>query len=117
MKLEDAYSVIESIYGFSDETSSAGEAWGVVQEEITRLSAENTRLRTALHDAINRPMGVVPDSAEEFYGAPKKYTEHVVCTAGDNIPAEIEYRDEEGKVVGFWAYGCWHPDYPYRGEE
>ncbi len=27
------------------------------------------RLLTALHDAINRPMGVVPDSAVEFYDA------------------------------------------------
>ena len=28
-----------------------------------------SRLMTALHDAINRPMGVVPDSAVEFYDA------------------------------------------------
>jgi len=28
---------------------------------------EADRLRIALHDAINRPMGVVPDSAVEFY--------------------------------------------------
>jgi hypothetical protein len=28
---------------------------------------EIVRLRTALHDAIARPMGVVPDSALEFY--------------------------------------------------
>ncbi len=27
------------------------------------------RLLTALHDAISRPMGVVPDSAMEFYDA------------------------------------------------
>jgi hypothetical protein len=27
------------------------------------------RLLTALHDAIRRPMGVVPDSAVEFYDA------------------------------------------------
>ena len=48
------------------------------QEQIDFLNAEhadsqrawreeNQRLRTALHDAINRPMGVVPDSAVEFY--------------------------------------------------
>ena len=46
----------------------------------------------------------------------KGYTERVVCTAGDNVPAEIEYRDEEGNVVGYWAYGSWDPAYPYQGE-
>lgn len=30
------------------------------------LRRENIKLRIALHDAINRPMGVVPESAEEF---------------------------------------------------
>ena len=45
MKLKDACSVIESIYGFDDETSSAGEAWGAVREEVKRLEAENERLR------------------------------------------------------------------------
>jgi hypothetical protein len=29
--------------------------------------AENARLRDGLHDAINRPKGVVPASADEFY--------------------------------------------------
>jgi len=28
---------------------------------------ENYRLRAALHDAINSPKGVVPESADEFY--------------------------------------------------
>ncbi len=31
------------------------------------LLAEIVALQVALHDAINRPMGVVPDSALEFY--------------------------------------------------
>ena len=31
------------------------------------LQAENQRLITALHDCIRRPMGVVPDSADEWY--------------------------------------------------
>lgn len=34
---------------------------------IQESERENARLRIALHDAINRPMGVVPDSAVEFY--------------------------------------------------
>ena len=42
-------------------------------------------------------------------------TEHVTGTAGDHVAAEIEYRGRGGKVVGFWAYGCWHPKYPYQG--
>ena len=32
-----------------------------------RAEAECVRLRVALHDAIRRPMGVVPASADEFY--------------------------------------------------
>jgi len=42
-------------------------------------------------------------------------TEHVMATAGDNVPAEIEYRDKKGRAIGFWAYGYSHPDLPYQG--
>lgn len=42
-------------------------------------------------------------------------TENVVGTAGDNVAAEIEYVDKKGRLIGFWAYGYWHPDYPYQG--
>ena len=45
MELEDACNVIGSIYGFSDETSSAGEAWCVVRRAIDRLHVENSQLR------------------------------------------------------------------------
>lgn len=45
-----------------------------------------------------------------------KLTEHIVGTAGDQVAAEIEYRNPQGKVVGFWAYGHWHPLYPYKGQ-
>ena len=34
---------------------------------FVRLARENTALLTALHDAIRRPIGVVPESAEPFY--------------------------------------------------
>lgn len=44
-----------------------------------------------------------------------KITEQITATAGDGIPAEIYYRGRFGIVVGFWAYGYWHPDYPYKG--
>lgn len=49
--------------------------------------AENARLRTALHDAINRPKGVVPDSALELYDA----TVCPDCSAGVTW-----YHDAEG---------------------
>jgi len=40
---------------------------------IKELEKENFKLRNALHDAINRPKGVVPDSACEFYEPEKFY--------------------------------------------
>ncbi len=43
-------------------------------------------------------------------------TEKVKATAGDNVTAEIEYRDKEGNIVGYWAYGSWNPNLPYQGE-
>jgi len=36
---------------------------------IRDLIAERDALLTALHDVINRPKGVVPESAEPFYDA------------------------------------------------
>ena len=36
-------------------------------DEVEELAAENHRLRIALHEAINRPKGIVPHEAEEFY--------------------------------------------------
>ena len=32
-----------------------------------------------------------------------------------NVPAEIEYYGRRGKIIGFWAYGYFHPSYPYQG--
>lgn len=31
------------------------------------------------------------------------------------VPSEIEYRGRGGKVVGYWAYGCFDPQLPYQG--
>lgn len=42
-------------------------------------------------------------------------TKHIMATAGDGVPAEIEYRDRKGRVIGFWAYGSWHPKSKYKG--
>lgn len=36
-------------------------------DALASLAAERDALVEALHDAIRRPMGVVPDSAAEFY--------------------------------------------------
>lgn len=44
-----------------------------------------------------------------------KLTEHVMIIFGDGTPAEIEYRDSKGRIVGFWAYGDFDPDYPFQG--
>lgn len=35
--------------------------------KIDKLEEKERRLLVALHDAIRRPMGVVPESADEFY--------------------------------------------------
>jgi hypothetical protein len=38
-----------------------------VSRHVRLIHDERQRLLTALHDAIDRPLGVVPDSALEFY--------------------------------------------------
>jgi hypothetical protein len=30
-------------------------------------------------------------------------------------PSEIEFIDENGARVGYWAYGSYDPAYPYQG--
>ena len=45
----------------------------------------------------------------------RKITAKTIGTAGDNVPAEIEYYGRSGKVIGFWAYGYFDPKYPYQG--
>jgi hypothetical protein len=44
-----------------------------------------------------------------------KITSRVTGTAGDGVPSEIEYYGRWGRQIGFWAYGYFHPDYPYQG--
>lgn len=38
-----------------------------LKERMSMMRQETTRLRIAVNDAIRRPLGVVPDSAIEFY--------------------------------------------------
>jgi len=33
-----------------------------------------------------------------------------------NVQSEIEFIGRFGKMYGFWAYGSFHPDYPYQGQ-
>jgi hypothetical protein len=59
-----------SLPSWSGCVGSAVELSGFIDEAIcyAKLKEEmNQRLLQALHDAINRPKGVVPDSALEFY--------------------------------------------------
>ncbi len=46
------------------------EAWDwarKLERELAELATEKHRLLIALHEAINRPKGIVPHEAEEFY--------------------------------------------------
>ena len=38
-----------------------------LERELIEMGTERTRFITAINDAIRRPLGVVPASAEEFY--------------------------------------------------
>jgi len=42
-------------------------------------------------------------------------TSSVVATAGDNVPAEMVFYGRKQRIIGVWAYGSFHPDYPYQG--
>lgn len=46
----------------------------------------------------------------------KELEAKIVATAGDHVPAEIEYRCPEHGVVGYWAYGYFDPSYPLNEE-
>lgn len=43
-------------------------------------------------------------------------TETIIDTT-NGMPCEIEYRDAENTLVGFWAYGSFDPELPYQGDE
>jgi len=46
-----------------------------------------------------------------------KITSKVTETAGDGVPAEIEYYDRFGRCIGFWAYGYLEPNSLYKGND
>lgn len=30
---------------------------------------------------------------------------------------EVAYLDRRGNLIGYWAYGCFDPSFPFRGQE
>ena len=59
--------VLETAMAWSEDVEKLGTKIDKLTEHSIITEDKSQRLRTALHDAINRPMGVVPESAEEFY--------------------------------------------------
>ncbi|MEX3984283.1 hypothetical protein AB4Y45_35590 [Paraburkholderia sp. EG287A] len=80
----------------------------VVEETPTRLETLRRKVR-----ACFTGIPVKSRAAWEWlrFG---KITEHVTDRI-EGIACEVEYRGRGGKVVGFWAYGFFCDDYPYRG--
>jgi len=63
------------------------------------LAAESQRRKERLDEL---------DKQKPITSEVKEYVQH--------HPAEIEYRNSEGKVVGYWAYGHFDPSLPYQGD-
>jgi hypothetical protein len=40
----------------------------------------------------------------------------IVRAIDGGVASELEYVDDNGKTVGYWAYGSWDDNLPYRGE-
>lgn len=70
----------------------------VVEAKIEDLQAENVKLK---------------EQVQKLQWG--EITGTIVATAGDRVPAEIEYKDCKGNVIGYWAYGYFHPGYPFQG--
>ena len=64
---EEYAKTLNSLYEY---VGAEYEAWHwarKLERELAELATEKHRLRIALHEAINRPKGIVPSEAEEFY--------------------------------------------------
>lgn len=72
--------------------------------------------RFCLSDLTVRLYVIVARAVRRTYNKVRfgKVTARVVGTAGHGVPAEIEYLDRNGRVVGFWAYGSWEPNSLYK---
>ena len=58
---------MDNYYEIGSEVDKLKQNIKYLRAEIRRLTIENAKLVLALQDAINRPMGVVPESAEKYY--------------------------------------------------
>ena len=76
--MDDELKYLEKLQQHNQAMPEHGEGWDEfasriklemqgMEEELVELATENHRLRIALHEAINRPKGIVPHEAEEFY--------------------------------------------------
>lgn len=85
-------------------------------EADTQSAQPTRRIRSALR-AIRIRQGNLRRQFHYFVRWVRfgRLTERVVDTVA-NVVAEVEYVGRGGKVVGYWSYGHFHPDYPYRGE-
>lgn len=43
-------------------------------------------------------------------------TSEVKSIDGGHI-SEIAYKDRNGIIIGYWAYGSFDPSFPYRGQD
>ena len=59
--------IIEYCEGFEHLEFKYSDLPEMAEKIKEELATENHRLRIALHEAINRPKGIVPNEAEEFY--------------------------------------------------
>jgi hypothetical protein len=41
-------------------------------------------------------------------------TEKVICFDG-GVASKIAYIGRKGKIVGYWAYGSFDPNFPFKG--
>ena len=41
----------------------------------------------------------------------------VIKATEANVPSEYEILDRNNKVVGYWAFGIYDPNMPYKGEQ
>lgn len=41
--------------------------------------------------------------------------EHIVDVIAC-VACEIEYKDRNGRIVGYWAYGFFQPNLPFQGQ-
>ena len=60
--------IIEYCEGFEHLEFNYSDLPKMAEKIKEELATENHRLRIALHEAINRPKGIVPHEAKEFYG-------------------------------------------------